>query len=80
MLAHDVASRTHEIGLRVALGAGAGTSCASSRGGRSASSFPGIVIGLVGAAMSTSAVENILISGHADGWTDVVLVAITLVL
>jgi ABC-type antimicrobial peptide transport system permease subunit len=60
VLAHDVASRTHEIGLRVALGARRGEIVRVVARRTLGVVIPGIVIGLAGAAMSTSVLRKSL--------------------
>src|SRR4029079_14833397 len=60
VLAHDVASRTHEIGLRVALGAGRGDIVRVVASRTLCVVIPGIVIGLAGAAMSTGVLRKSL--------------------
>jgi len=78
VLAHDVASRTHEIGLRVALGAGRGDIVRVVALRTLGVVIPGIVIGLAGAAMSTSLLRKSLFQVTPTDGPTMVWVAITL--
>jgi putative ABC transport system permease protein len=78
VLAHDVASRTHELGLRVALGAGRGDVVRVVARRTLGVVIPGIAIGLAGAAMSTSVLRASLFQVTPTDAPTLVWVAITL--
>ena len=78
VLAHDVASRTHELGLRVALGAGRGDIVRVVARRTLAVVIPGIAIGLAGAAMSTSVLRKSLFQVTPTDGPTLAWVAITL--
>ena len=78
VLAHDVASRTHEIGLRVALGAQRGDIVRVVARRTLGVVIPGIVIGLAGAAMSTSVLRKSLFQVTPTDGPTLAWVAITL--
>ena len=78
VLAHDVASRTHEIGLRVALGAARGDIVHVVARRTLGVVVPGIAIGLVGAAMSTNLLRKSLFQVTPTDGPTLVWVAITL--
>jgi putative ABC transport system permease protein len=78
VLAHDVASRTHEIGLRVALGARRGDIVRVVARRTLGVVIPGIVIGLAGAAMSTSVLRKSLFQVTPTDGPTLAWVAITL--
>ena len=78
VLAHDVASRTHEIGLRVALGARRGDIVRVVARRTLGVVVPGIVIGLAGAAMSTSLLRRSLFQVTPTDGPTLAWVAITL--
>jgi putative ABC transport system permease protein len=78
VLAHDVASRTHEIGLRVALGARRGDIVRVVARRTLGVVIPGIVIGLGGAAMSTSLLRKSLFQVTPTDGPTMAWVAITL--
>jgi putative ABC transport system permease protein len=78
VLAHDVASRTHEIGLRVALGAGRRDVVRVVARRTLGVVIPGIVIGLAGAAMSTSLLRKSLFQVTPTDGPTLAWVAITL--
>jgi predicted permease len=78
VLAHDVASRTHEIGLRVALGARRGDIARVVARRTLGVVIPGIVIGLAGAAISTSVLRKSLFQVTPTDGPTLAWVAITL--
>ena len=78
VLAHDVASRTHEIGLRVALGAVRGDIVRVVARRTLGVVIPGIVIGLAGAAMSTRLLRTSLFQVTPTDGPTLAWVAITL--
>ena len=78
VLAHDVASRTHEIGLRVALGADRGDIARVVARRTLGVVIPGITIGLAGAAVSTRLLRTSLFQVTPTDGPTLSLVAITL--
>jgi predicted permease len=78
VLAHDVASRTHEIGLRVALGAARVDIVRVVARRTLGVVIPGIAIGLVGAAMTTSLLRKSLFQVTPTDGPTLAWVAITL--
>ena len=78
LLAHDVASRTHEIGLRVALGARRGDIMRVVARRTLGVVIPGIAIGLAGAAISTSVLRKSLFQVTPTDGPTLAWVAITL--
>jgi putative ABC transport system permease protein len=84
VLAHDVASRTHEIGLRVALGAGRGDIVRVVVRRTLGVVIPGVAIGLAGAAMSTGLLRKSLFGitptdGPTLAWVAITLCAVAAV-